>query len=493
MRPSSSHGSPASRLVCIQSGGVALLLCVSLSPAALGQEEEAAPPAQEDVIPPLQAEAPGPAASQDQASPEGSELVVGEDGERWSLHGYVNLRTRSRWAEEHDEDDHDLYGVVGVDAESGGENPWGIHLLLRGSVGLDQQDPDSVFFGVQDTYTNAMEGRIYHAYVDTPFAGDDLKLARVGRMILYETPATAYFDGAQVELAPRGITQFLVGAYGGNSVHMHESWVSDQWMGGAYAALRPWYDGRLRVDWMHLGDDERYGEGSNDLVSLNLQHQLSRDLRLEGEYSLLDGDPNDLRLKGVLLWPEEDLTLRASYYRLLEAQNNLAYELNPYFNTLNTYYPFDQGQVMLSKIFAEAFELSGGIDLRRVEDEGDIGRYNRDFDRYYLTAALLEKLPLDSTLSVTGELWDSPNNDVESWGVDLSSKWSEALRSSIGSYYSLYKYYFDLSDEREDVRTFYAELKHEFSESLKAMARYEYEDQELDSFHSIRLGVTWRF
>ena len=77
--------------------------------------------------------------------------------------------------------------------------------------------------------------------------------------------------------------------------------------------------------------------------------------------------------------------------------------------------------------------------------------------------------------------------------MDLSSKLRESLRSSVGSYYSLYKYYFDLSDELEDVRTFYAELKQEFSDSLKASARYEYEDQDLDSFHSIRLGVTWRF
>jgi hypothetical protein len=472
---------------------VALLLCACLAPAARAQGEEVEPPQEEAVIPPLQADAPGPAGVEREALDEAEELAMAEEGEPMKLHGYVNLRSRSRWAEDHGDDDHDLYAVVGVDAESAGDDPWGVHVLLRGSVGLKQQDPNSIFFGVQDTYTDSMEGRIYHAYVDAPFAKDDLRLARVGRMVIYETPATAYFDGAHVELAPSGRTELVAGAYGGNSVHLHESWVSDQWMGGAYASLRPWYDGRLRLDWMHLGDDERYGEGSNDLVSMNLQHRLSKAVRLEGEYSLLDGDPNDLRLKGFLLWPDQDLSMRLSYYRLLEAQNNLAYELNPYFNTLNTYFPFDQGQVMVSKIFSDAFELYGGIDLRRVEDEGDIGSYNRDFDRYYLTASLLEQLPLDSTLSVTGEIWDSPGNEVEAWGVDLSSKLGEALRSSVGSYYSLYKYYFDLSDEREDVRTFYAELKQEFSDSLKATARYEYEDQDLDSFHSIRLGVTWRF
>jgi hypothetical protein len=406
--------------------------------------------------------------------------------------GYILLRLQSRWAEERDVDDHDLYGVIGIDYAGAEDKGWGLHLLLRGSWGLDSQSPNSPFYGVQDTYAHQLEGRVYRAYVDVP-RGDRLRYARLGRMVIYETPETAYFDGAHVETEPVGPTRFVVGAYGGLSAHLFEEWPSEEGMGGVYTSFRPWEDGQLRLDWMRLGDDERFGKGENDLVSAALTHDLGDHLRLEGSFSWLDGDDNDARLKGFWVWPEEELTVRFAYYRLLEAQNNLAYELNPFFNSLNTYFPYDESQLVVSKTFGETFELFGGLDVRRVEDENDIGRYNRDFDRYYLTAAFPELLPLNTTASVTGEVWDSPGNDAQTWGLDLTSRATEETRISVGSYYSLYKYYLDIDTEREDVRTFYAELRNSVSESMDVMARYEFEHEETDSYHYLRLGVTWRF
>ncbi|MCB9916156.1 MAG: hypothetical protein H6828_13595 [Planctomycetes bacterium] len=474
----------------------------SATPATLRGEEGVAPAAatvttlewgapqagQGDAV-----EAAAPAApelSSQGAEAQGETLGAPDGG---SLSGFLDVRTRSRFAEDHDADDHDLYAVLGADFVTAGAQPWKVHVLLRGSLGLDRQDPDSVFYGVQDTYTNAAEGRIYHLYVDTPFAGDDLRLARVGRMLIFETPTTAYFDGIQLETAPRGIVEFVVGAYGGNSVHLFEDWTSEEWMGGVYASFRPWIDGRVRVDWMHLGDDPYYGEGDDDLVAFTLEHAFSADLHVKGDYTLLDGEGRDFSAEGTWVLPSQELTVRASYFRQLEQHADLTYELNPYFNQLATYFPYDQSRLSVSKVFGDTLELFGGLDLRRVEDAADIGRFNRDFDRYYVTAALPELLPLDTTLSATGEWWDSDQNDVTSWGLDLTSQLDDDTTASLGSYYSLYKYYFDVGDEREDVRTYYVEIKNDYSESVRLRARYEYEDEPIDTFHSLRLGVTWRF
>lgn len=407
--------------------------------------------------------------------------------------GYFSLRSQSRWAVDHGDEDHDLYGVAGVDYFTGGENSWGLHLMVRGSWGLNEQDPDSVFFGVQDTYTNQLEGRIYHAYADAP-TGDSLGLLRFGRMLIYETPVTVYVDGAQVETTPNGPTEFVMGAYGGGSVHQFDDWPSDELLGGVYTRFRPWVDGLLRIDWLHLDDENvRFADGQNDLIAADLLHLIGDGLRLNGNFSLLEGRANDLQFDGLWMSGEGDMSLRFSYYELLEAQRDLANELNPFFNIVNTYYPFNQTQFVVTKSFDEVLELYGGLDMRRVDEEGDIGRYNRDFDRYYLTAALPSLLPLETTVSLTGEIWDSPDTEMESWGLDLTSRMTEDTKLSLGSYYSLYKYYFDISDEREDVRTYYGELRNSVSDSMNVMARYEYEDQELDSFHSLRLGVTWRF
>jgi len=148
---------------------------------------------------------------------------------------------------------------------------------------------------------------------------------------------------------------------------------------------------------------------------------------------------------------------------------------------------------VISKSFDEELELYGGLASRRVDDAGDIGRYNRDWDRYYLTAAMPELLPMNTTLSVTGEVWDSPGNDVETWGLDLTSPLGKETNLSLGSYYSLYKYYFDIDTEREDVRTYYAEVRDSLSDSTNLSVRYELEDEEIDTFHYLRIGVSWRF
>ena len=413
-----------------------------------------------------------------------------------SWNGYVNLRTRSRWAEDSGDDDHDLYGVVGANYYTKGKDNkdgWGLHLLLRGSWGLNEQDPDSIFFSVQDTYRNRIDTRIYHAYADVP-VGDRLGLARIGRMVIYNTPLTTYIDGVQVETAPVGPTQVVLGAYGGLSVHQFESWPSDEWMGGVYTHFRPWEDGQMRIDWMHLNDnDKRFGDGENDLVSAEVVHRVNENLRLEGDFSLLEGDSNDLRLKGFWVLPEEEVTVRFSYYSLLRAHEDLAYELNPYFNFLSTYFPYDESQLVISKTFSEALELYGGLNVRRVDDDSDIGRFNRDYDRYYLTATFPDLLPMNTALSLTGEVWDSPDNDIQTWGLDLTSRMEKGKKLSVGSYYSLYKYEFDVEAERVDVRTLYAEFKKPVSDSTNIMARYEYENEEIDSFHTLRLGVTWRF
>jgi hypothetical protein len=443
--------------------------------------------------------APGDPTGDDPLESPGATLRPLQDGEEPALdssaakvEGYLNLRWRSRWSEDSEQDDHDLYGVLGVDLESGGENGWGFHLLGRGAWSADSQSRTSIFYSEQDTHGSELDGDLYHAYFELPLH-DSLRLVRVGRMLIHHTPEVAHFDGAQIESEPLGLTGFSVGAYGGSSVHLAEDWPSDEWLAGLYTSFRPWERGQFRVDWMHFEDDDRFGLGENDLVTFGLGHRLLDELRVEGEYSLLDGEDRDMHIKGFLTLPDQELSLRASYYRLFEPERNFAFELNPYFNFLNVYQPYDQGQLVITKGFGEVLEVLGGVDARRVDEQQDVGRFNRDFDRYYVTVSAPDLLPLSTTPSVTGEVWDSPQNDISTWGGDLTSRFNEETQASVGTYYSLYKYYFDLAAERIHVRTYYGEVKHEVSESVALRVRYEYEDESSDSFHSLRLGVTWRF
>jgi hypothetical protein len=406
--------------------------------------------------------------------------------------GYTNVRMRSRWTADGDDDDTDVYGVVGLTFDPGAQKGWSFHMLGRTVWSVDSQSPDSVFYSEQDTHSSDVTGDLYTAYVDMSLL-DDFRRARFGRVLIYETPESIHFDGAQFETIPVGPTGFSIGAYGGSSVHLTESWPSDEWLAGAYATFKPWEQGTMRLDFMHFEDDDRIGNGDNDLITLGLNHRLMEDLRLEGQYSTLDGDPRDMRLKGFLVVPEQMLTVRVSYFQQFERELNFASELNPFYNFLNVSEPFDQAQINFTKSFDETLDLVGGIDSRRVESQGDIGRFNREFDRYFLTASMPDLLPMSTTLGLTGEVWDSPQNDISTWGLDLTSKLEDGAKASVGSYYSLYKYYLDVSAEREDVRTYYGEYKRDLSESSSFKVRYEYEDESVDSFHSVKLSVLWRF
>ena len=132
------------------------------------------------------------------------------------------------------------------------------------------------------------------------------------------------------------------------------------------------------------------------------------------------------------------------------------------------------------------------MDLRRVLDADDIGQFNRDFERYYST--LTFSGPTQKVnLSVTGELWDSPDSKIRTIGADLSRELDERWEGPLGTYYSLFKYQLYLNEERDDVRTYYLRLRFKRTEATTFDLRYELEDDELDRFHVLRLGMTWRF
>ncbi|MEW6071260.1 MAG: hypothetical protein AB1726_01520 [Planctomycetota bacterium] len=485
----------AGNRVLLVTGGIAALLplgaCLA-APAARGP----APAALDRAIASGDAQEEGSAAEErsaaaaEEGEDEGYGAEAAAESDSPAVHGFLAARSRSRWTE--DADDHDVYAVAGVDAASSGADPWRFHVLGRGSWDVDGERGEQPFPDIEDTYGSSLNGRLYEAHADIP-AGERLDLLRAGRQIIHETPTTAYFDGARVETAPAGPTAAVLGVYGGLPVHLYESSSTGDVIAGAYARLRPWMRGQLRLDWMHLEDETRLGEHQNDLFALGLRHRFGRNLRLEGEYSRLEDEDRDVAVRGLWFLPEEQFSIRASHYRLLEPQTDLVNEINPFYNALAAREPYDQSQIQVSKGFGERLEVAGGFDTRRVDDENDIGRFNRDFDRFYVTAILLETLPADTILSLTGEVWDSEGQDIETWGIDLENELDETLRASLGSYYSLYKYYLDSDSERENVRTYYAEVRKKVTAATALSARYEYEDEELDEYHTLRVGMTWRF
>lgn len=402
------------------------------------------------------------------------------------------MRYRGRFSP--DGDDGDLTQTLDLDLGDRSRDPWTFHLSGLGSVDLDgKAGSGDVFFDLSDTHSSSFHGRLYELYADAHRSA--LATMRVGRMTTYEAPVFLWFDGALAETeeltSPRS-GGLRLGAYGGQSVHANESSPEGDLLWGLYAIVTPWSSGRLRVDWLHAEDETLLGDQDDDLLSLELWQRVDASLDTYGAYSRLDGAGRDLRLRGTYATPG-DLLLQISYHELLTTQRDLTTELDPFFSSLLELFPFREAQVLLTKDLGERTTLVVGGDLRRVSDSGDVGRFNRDFERYHATGVRRDVVASGVSVSVSAEAW-SGEDDVRTWGASVDAPLAEHLDFSLGSFFSLYKFDIGVDDEeRQDVRTNYLRLKQGWSERTSIEVSYEFEDNDLADVHILRLGLSHRF
>ena len=425
---------------------------------------------------------PGPSASPGTTAPQDPPFPI---------HGSFRLGWRGRWAG--GDSDNDLFTYLALDAGDPARHFATYHVSARATKDLSGgKSTDDVFFDTTDTYDDGLEAHLYRAYVDV-HGLDELSILRLGRQQDVATPEPAYYDGVHVRTRDFLAGKLFVGGYAGFSVHQYESVDSEDRVAGAYLGSRPWKGGRLRFDWMQARDHRRTDGDAEDLYSIALWQTIAEKLSLEGFYSRFDGRDRDLRLRGSWYDPGLDLQVMGSYYQLLDTQEQQALEFDPFTDSLLEYDPYQIVSVSASKGFGPRFRLAGGMDQRWLSDGGDEGQFNRDFGRYYLTTTFGELLAKTSAVSLTGDYWDGGGKQYATLGFDLSSELTERLRSSTGTYYSMYKLQSFDGSETEDVRSYYLRLDYELTSSLSADLTYDFEDSDIDDFHTLRIDLKWHF
>ena len=436
-----------------------------------------------------------PAAGADPAPPAGDRVPTtpSDDEDERALHGFLATRYRGRWAGS--DEDHDLYQSLSLRFEHPSIEGLTGSFFGRAAWDADGNNaPDSSLFSLQDGFDSDLTGRIYHAYLDLEGAGARPDL-RVGRQTLQETPLILSFDGFQFETRALGERQARIGGYGGIPVIYYESSPQGDLSFGLYGTMQPWEDATLRLDWMHLEDDNLLGAHSDDLFSIDIRQGVFAEgytARLGGAFSALEDDGRDFELTAQYLDESADLTLDLRYYRLLDTQADLALPLDLLFAVLFELFPYHQATFLASKEW-ETFGIELGADLRRVDESDDVGTFNRDFDRFHATGTLRDLLPEPWTFSATAELWDSPSDRIESWGADFSRRVRRGWDASIGTYYSLFKYDFQVQEERDHVRTSYLRLGYRTGAAWRFGLRYDFERNDFDDFHRLQLETTWSF
>ncbi len=444
--------------------------------------------------PPKAAEEPAPKETPPPAAPAAASAPDSGTGLPDWIHGSFSARYRGRW--DTGGHDNDLGGILGLDLGDPLRGWISGHLQARVDWDLDGKQPGNGFESLQDTYEGSVVAKLYIAYADVAVGSnpeDRLGTLRVGRQQDPLLPEVLRLDGVSYTTTPMGTNEVQLGVYGGIPVHLYEASHDGDNAFGSFLEGIPWQGGRARLDWMHVRDENVLGEGEDDLVTLGLQQQLNTQARLEGDYSSLDGTPRDLRLRAMYDDPDSQTNLRLGYYELLRPQNALVTELDPFFEQLATYEPYRETTFDISHVFGPHTTVDVGIDVRRLDNQDDVGEFNRNWERYYTTATFNDVATKGLSMSVTGDRWDDHQRDIYTLGADVTYAAEKRWKASIGSYYSLYKYVFLQLDEQDNVRTYYLRTTYDLTARAQLEFLYELEDDSLGTFNTLRLGARWRF
>jgi hypothetical protein len=398
------------------------------------------------------------------------------------------------------DEDIDVYAYVEADIgdPDGGlagttrRERWSARFAGRVHADVDG-DRGDLFDGLDDTYDNALVGRVYDAWADWSPEDGALEHVRFGRQSDWETPVYIVFDGLRAQSAPLGDAEITLGAYGGSSTHQYESSNEGDWLYGLWANAAPWKGGVVRLDWLHAEDERTVGSFEEDVLGLSVQQRISREWRASAAWTALGSEARDLDLDASWSSTDGRQHVRGTYYQLFETQSANPLEFDTFSETLFDWFPFRRAGLLGWTRIGEKFRLEGGYDNREVEDDSDEGRYNRDVDRLHVTGAWDGALGEGSSIAVTGDQWLSDARDVRSIGASFSQELGQRSDVSLGTYYAAYETDMLLGTEREDVRTYFVTYGREYSKTLDLDASYSFQDTDFEEFHTLRMTLRWQF
>jgi len=403
-------------------------------------------------------------------------LRAEEKGLEFAVEGYLRNELRFRVAE--GETDLDLSTDLFAEARRGGDRPLGARVNLRGHIDIaGDSEPGDLLYDVWDTFTHAIQARVYEVWAEAGNLFDAGVKVRGGRQFTEEETTYLHFDGARVDLGlGKQVKGLDLSLLGGAPVRFGDTDRGGDWLAGFVARWRPLDGTRLHLEYYHVSEEvdgfndpvtnpdeqpETRPEGriDDDLVALNVWHRLTERLRLFGRFSLLNGDPNELRLNGR--WTSKDglWTLFGEFEELFERLFDVTNDLTPFVPMLGALEPYVRITARASRRVGEEWTLEGGASWRALVDDSEESDFNHNFVHGFLSATRhgLSDGKLDVTVVLNG--YSTSGDDVLALGGSADYRLTKEVDLSGGVDYQLYKYFWIDDEEREDVWTFWARAR----------------------------------
>ena len=404
----------------------------------------------------------------------------------WS--GNISLRYRARHGD--GATDQDLVAGLRLDVGRAAD-PISVHMRARGFVNADGRRRDDPFPGLDHSFGDDVNARLYAAHVDLRTL-QHVDLVRLGRQDLDETPTLLSFDGVRVDSARfLGASSAWLTAYGGVPVHHFEASSSGDSVFGVGGGFKPWRNGRVRLDWMQLRDEFLAIDRQDDLIGVRWWQAVG-DAQLHGLHTWRDGQARDLQVTGIgTLGSVTDL--RVSYRELLSTQRRQVTDIDPYFVIASDYVPYRQFEASLTRDLMHDVTASIGADVRRLSDRSEERTFNREFEHFYTDLTWSNVAWPGLSMTLIGNLWHSSGESFRALTGELAYRPDKSLRVALGAGYDLFQY--DLLQDRErlHVRSIYLRFARRFDGGLRVDGGYELQRDDFDEFHVFRLGATWTF
>ncbi|MBX3464217.1 MAG: hypothetical protein KF830_13680 [Planctomycetes bacterium] len=386
--------------------------------------------------------------------------------------------------------DQDLIARLTVDVGRSDRDDVTFHFSGRGFVDIDGRRANDPFPGLDHSFQDRVNGRLYRAHVDF-HSLPHVELARLGRQDLNETPVPLTFDGLRVDSERFGSLRAWLSAYGGVTVHQFEASSRGDAVFGMAFGLQPWTGARVRFDGMDLRDEYLAVDRQNGLIGARWWQALGA-VQLNGLHTWVDGRARDLQL-GARGEVESAVRFTVDYRGLLTTQRAQVTELDLYFDIAADYRPYQQVSATVGTDLGTFATIDVGADVRRLDESSDEGRFNREFERLHADLTLLDLGTRGLSLTVSGSLWDSTGESMRTVAGDLEYRPNPDLRLVLGTAYDLFRYDPIADRERLHVRSYYLRLDHRVDVALRVDGGYDYERDDFDEWHTFRLGMTWTF
>jgi len=402
-----------------------------------------------------------------------------------------NLSAWYRSRRSGDDTDQQLIGLLAVDYGDAEQDVWSAHFLGRGAWDLDGNSSSNTFNGILQTYPDAVTGRIYTLYLQRRHLGP-FAVMRLGRQEIRETPEPAWFDGVSVETEAVGRMNLRAGGYIGRATRIYAA-SEDALSTGLDVELEPWYQGRIRADWMYLDQRQPVPAIDDQLFGLTWWQSFGQDNQFFSRITSIGDRGRDLILRDTHLFDDWGLQAEISYIELLTTQRRQVVDFDLFTEAAFEYKPYRQFQIHLDQEVTDHLSVDGGLDVRRLKHSSDEGRFNREYERYFLSGSLHDLFRETTAFSVTWNRFDSGGEDFDELSADCVCRFLPGWEARVGSTYSLFKYDWTTSQEREHVRTYDVGLTWKPNPSLRLRILYILEDDDIGRFHSLRAAFSWDF